>query len=327
MLLDITNPVTVVGDLHGQILDLYRILQVHGLPHSTKYLFLGDFVDRGDFSFELVTLVFLLKVLFRENVYIIRGNHEFEDVCATGGFGQELTLIFHNTLVFYSFINAFAMIPIACLIDRNVLAVHGGISQDMANLSDLNFYKRPIHNFEDALMTDLLWADPSQQHPRFSISRRGMGYDFGEEATHSFLETMKLKGIIRAHEMIAEGVVTLHDGLVTTVFSTSTGAETGRNKIGFVQVTERCEIRATVLDPGLVMTREEALFKDFLDPGRILVNAPLAKAKSNFVRTGLLIAKLHPEANKKPVLSRNRSLTVEGLHRRLSSPLLSNSRK
>jgi len=70
---------TVVGDLHGQYLDLCEIFRIQGLPSPSNYfLFNGDMVDRGTSSYEIMCLLLSLKLRYPEGVHLLRGNHEDE---------------------------------------------------------------------------------------------------------------------------------------------------------------------------------------------------------------------------------------------------------
>jgi serine/threonine-protein phosphatase 2B catalytic subunit len=60
----IDDPITIVGDLHGQFYDFLKLLEsdVGGNSDTTKYVFLGDYVDRGNFSIEVLQLVLAMKL-------------------------------------------------------------------------------------------------------------------------------------------------------------------------------------------------------------------------------------------------------------------------
>ena len=72
--------VVIVGDIHGNIESLINIFQSNGDPTTTKYIFLGDYVDRGNNSIEVIILLYAFKCLYPDNIFLIRGNHEFRDI-------------------------------------------------------------------------------------------------------------------------------------------------------------------------------------------------------------------------------------------------------
>ena len=103
--LRIGAPVSVAGDIHGQFGDLLELLRVGGEAPNTKYLFLGDFVDRGFDGVLTISLLLVLKVQHRDRVYLIRGNHEARQITQTYGFYDETMRNYGSPAVWRMFID------------------------------------------------------------------------------------------------------------------------------------------------------------------------------------------------------------------------------
>ncbi|KAJ1371658.1 hypothetical protein KIN20_033644 [Parelaphostrongylus tenuis] len=82
-------PAFVVGDLHGQLVDLRKIIERCGDPSRNTYVFLGDYVDRGTQGLELAILLFAYQIRYPDRVFLLRGNHEDVNTTSTYGFYDE----------------------------------------------------------------------------------------------------------------------------------------------------------------------------------------------------------------------------------------------
>jgi serine/threonine-protein phosphatase 2B catalytic subunit len=83
--------VTIVGDIHGQFYDFLKLLEtdVGGCCETTKYIFLGDYVDRGNFSIEVILLILSMKIARPKQVIMLRGNHECRQLTTYFNFRNE----------------------------------------------------------------------------------------------------------------------------------------------------------------------------------------------------------------------------------------------
>ena len=79
-LIELSPPVKITGDVHGQYVDLIRLFESCGFPPASNYLFLGDYVDRGKQSLETFLLLLCYKIKYPENFFLLRGNHECANV-------------------------------------------------------------------------------------------------------------------------------------------------------------------------------------------------------------------------------------------------------
>jgi diadenosine tetraphosphatase ApaH/serine/threonine PP2A family protein phosphatase len=203
-LLRLNAGLKIVGDIHGNADDLLRIFERCGYPPDTRYLFLGDYVDRGQYSIEVLTLLFSLKCKYPDHLYMLRGNHETSSIASTYGFLNECCQKF-SRLLFLEFSEVFQNLPIAAVIDDVIFCVHGGVSPLLGDLESFEKLPKP-RSLLTGVFIDVLWSDPSLAVIDFVPSPRGLGYLFGEECLNSFLDQNNLHLMIRSHESCPNGI-------------------------------------------------------------------------------------------------------------------------
>lgn len=226
LLENIKGKTVIVGDLHGNIDDLLHILYKNGSPNKNlKYLFLGDYVDRGDNSIETILYLLCLKVRYPDYVYLLRGNHEFVEMCSYYGFSDECVTrlgMSEGTSVFNEITNVFPYLPLAAVLQNEYFAIHGGIPANVETLDDIRNIKRfSITDYRSSdVVTDLVWGDPRRFRDRTILTRasdRGIGHLFSETKVKLFLQKNNLTSIFRAHEVCQEGFADVFIDPVTQI--------------------------------------------------------------------------------------------------------------
>lgn len=203
-LLKLSGDFVVVGDIHGNLDDLLRIFEKHGYPPISRYLFLGDFIDRGSSSLEVIIALYLLKLMFPQSVYLLRGNHECESISSVYGFKEEC-LKKSTPFIYRSFISSFMFLPFAATINGKYFCVHGGLSPSLQNINEIDKFGRPFVTSNNVMLNDLVWSDPMQNCENFVPSDRGSGYFFGQRNLDDFLKANNLDLMIRSHESCMDG--------------------------------------------------------------------------------------------------------------------------
>ncbi|KAL3090437.1 hypothetical protein niasHT_028394 [Heterodera trifolii] len=233
-LVRIHPPAVIVGDIHGQFTDLQRIFNTHGSPPEQQYVFLGDYVDRGPQSLETIILLFCYKVKYPSNFMLLRGNHECANINRVYGFYEEIDRRYPRPgarRLFDLFNQVFAWMPYVGLVGEKILCMHGGISDQIRSLDQLSHLNRPqIDPPLRTLEIDLLWADPARGVRGVIPNTRGAGIAFGEDVVERVCNMLCLDYIIRAHQVVMDGVEYFAGRRLITLFSAP--RYTGRNNTG-----------------------------------------------------------------------------------------------
>jgi hypothetical protein len=97
-LLIVKPPCKIFGDIHGDYEALLQFFQHFGDPRARtelSFVLLDDCVDRGSYSVNVVSLLFALKLLYPQRIFLLRGNHE---ACAMCGEGHAYTTLLSKYL-------------------------------------------------------------------------------------------------------------------------------------------------------------------------------------------------------------------------------------
>lgn len=276
MLLKVSTPCKVFGDIHGQYSDLMTFFYKWGEPKegpngdilNVDYLFLGDYVDRGTMSLETMCLLMALKVKYPNSIHLLRGNHEDRLINQNFGFADECQIrLGENTDQEDSVFNLinlfFEYLPLAAIIEDQIFCLHGGIGNCVRKLSDISQIERPLEvvheasNDEQQKVMDVLWSDPTDYDTELgiqpNIQRDSNNYGnivkFGPDIVKKFLQDNGLSFIIRAHECVQDGFERFAGGMLITVFSATDYCRRHGNAGAMLMIKNNFEIYPYLIYP------------------------------------------------------------------------------
>ena len=183
-LLHIRPGVKIFGSLNGQFKQLLHLFNQFGIPskfhkrtkntdiEAVGYLFLGNYIDLGPDSINILLLLFSLKVIFPEQINLLRGKHECKSLNISKGFGKECNIrfnenIFDNKSIFNKFNKVFNYLPFAAKIGYDILCVPSGIGNSLFRIDQIEKIERPfiydpifVYSEEQKLVNDLINSNP-----------------------------------------------------------------------------------------------------------------------------------------------------------------------
>ncbi|CCC05282.1 hypothetical protein SMACR_08534 [Sordaria macrospora] len=171
---------------------------------DTRFVFLGDFVDRGYFSLETFTLLMCLKAKYPDRIVLVRGNHESRQITQVYGFYEECQQKYGNASVWKACCQVFDFLVLAAIVDGTVLCVHGGLSPEIRTIDQIRVVARAQEIPHEGAFCDLVWSDP-EDVDTWAVSPRGAGWLFGDKVATEFNHVNGLTTIARAHQLVNEG--------------------------------------------------------------------------------------------------------------------------
>lgn len=277
IVLRVKPPVKIFGDFHGQYQDMMRFFDLWRGPteaaqggdiDSYDYLFLGDYVDRGQYSLETICLLMSLKVKYPNQIHLLRGNHEDPCINTAFGFADECEERLMDDLesadsAFCAINRLFEWLPLAAIIENKILCVHGGIGSMLNTISDIEALQRPltiVHeepNEEQQLLIDVLWSDPTDNDQNMGIENNvirdpnetGTIVRFGPDRVEQFLKKNDLSLIVRGHECVMDGIERFAQGQLITVFSATDYCGKHKNAGAALFVQKNFEILPKLIFP------------------------------------------------------------------------------
>jgi hypothetical protein len=228
---EIPSNLVVVGDIHGDFYTLEKIMEKIDFSNYLKdesnlLIFLGDYIDRGKYSLEVLLFICALKSIYPNNVVMMMGNHEAYDYFPFSSYDFYFVLSekfgsLSNILYDSHILPFFRSLFLLCEIENFSILVHGGLPV----IEDANFfynYKFSLSNVlnDRSLLEEILWNDPRNLPDGlpWTFSNRGLGKYFGSVITDMWLSNTRCKFILRGHEP-CNGYKLDHENKILTIFS------------------------------------------------------------------------------------------------------------
>lgn len=223
--LQIPENLVIVGDIHGDLESLYKILdeinfEIFLANKNNKMIFLGDYIDRGSNSIAVLYTICMLKQTYPDSVILMRGNHEASEEFPfqSHDLPQIIREYFRTDKMYSLVLSFFRLLTVMILVEGKLLIVHGGLPAHVNKpITEMCFPTSKNNTL--LLLEDILWNDPrTLENKEWEASRRPYGKHFGATITQKWLGITHTKALVRGHEP-CNGYRIDHDRMILTLFS------------------------------------------------------------------------------------------------------------
>jgi protein phosphatase len=234
-------------------------------------VFLGNYVDKGQFSLEVVCLLFALKLKFPKQIILLRGNHEDRHVNKHLGFGDECAKRLGEDIndphsVFAKINEAFDQMPLAAIINdkqQRIIACHGGIGPTIQDIEGIEAIPRPFdiklggdNSENQQKVIDLLWSDPHETEEENGFThnfnrdpqKQNNIVNFGPDNLNAFFKRNNLNMMIRSHSVCPDGIERYSDNLIT-ITSCTNHSNVHENDASLLVIQKKLIISPKIIKP------------------------------------------------------------------------------
>ncbi len=273
-LIQVRSPCKIFGNLFGQYSDLMRFFSSFGNPSETNqmgdiyimnYIFLGNCIDLGFESLEVIFLLIALKVKYPNNIYLIRGNHEDINVNTFNGLSDECKEKLNDNInnpdsIFMKLNNLFNYFPLGITIDQHILCVHSGIGNNIKTISEIENINRPVNidlNNNEFIVNELLYSDCEENENLLNYK------SYSKNHLIDFMTENKIELLITSHKFINDGIKSFYNDKLIIVNSSTDFLDKYNNIGGMINVAKRTVKRPIQIIPKLINVFKEEKGKKY----------------------------------------------------------------
>jgi len=227
------SDILIVGDVHGDLVSLLKILDPFLIEKIDSVLFLGDYVDRGKYSLHTLLFLIILGICWPNRICLLRGNHEDVKLNQSFGFSQQLMRKYPSEFIPLSemLTEIYHHFSLVAITPNKTIGMHAGVPVSTQSKSEIEKIKKPHNQIRQSstafkAFMEIRWNDPIEEITRKSGNRSYHGFFYyTPEHVENFLEVFGGVRIVKSHETKRGGFEYMFGGRLIHIFSSKVSEE------------------------------------------------------------------------------------------------------